>query len=243
MAEDLQASSAIAVRCDELPLSLTSSRRPSSRWPRVCRQTPLSTLPLNRGPSNKNLVQHSIQLARTLTPSSTIFGVEREVAVQYYCQAPPYVGNLGRDLDVAPATTSIQPVPGPGALGPRELLFNPRAGVASGPITGRHRWAFVLSFFTSDCAEAVSHSSGLSFPAGAYTYSHSIDNVSLQEGGGADGPVPAGSPAPQRLRAAPSPISALQVHADGELQFGFWKRAEDLTSGHHGWIRCSAGGR
>jgi len=50
------------------------------------------------------------------------FGLERELPFNIIAKVT-YVGNLGRDLDVAPYNIN-QPVPGPGAPGPRELLFN-----------------------------------------------------------------------------------------------------------------------
>jgi len=55
------------------------------------------------------------------------FGAERELPFNVVVKAS-YVGNLGRDLDV---TYNInQPVPGPGPVGPRELLFGIAPGVS-----------------------------------------------------------------------------------------------------------------
>lgn len=112
------------------------------------------------------------------------FGLERELPFNIIAKAT-YVGNLGRDLDVAPYNIN-QPVPGPGAPGPRELLFNIAPGVASDLYAATDG---LSSYHSLQATAQKRFSSGLSFLS-AYTYSHSIDNVSLQEGGGADGPVP-----------------------------------------------------
>ena len=112
------------------------------------------------------------------------FGVERELPFNIVAKAS-YVGNLGRDLDVAPYNIN-QPVPGPGPVGPRELLFNIAPGVASDLYAATDG---LSSYHSLQATAQKRFSSGLSFLS-AYTYSHSIDNVSLQEGGGADGPVP-----------------------------------------------------
>ena len=111
------------------------------------------------------------------------FGVERELPFNIVLKAF-YLGNLGRDLDV---TYNInQPVPGPGPVGPRELLY----AIAPGVSGDNYAATDGLSAYHSLQVTAQKRfSSGLSFLS-AYTYSHSIDDVPLQESGGADGPIP-----------------------------------------------------
>jgi hypothetical protein len=65
-------------------------------------------------------------------------------------------------------------------------LFNIAPGVASDLYAATDG---LSSYHSLQATVQKRFSSGLSFLS-AYTYSHSIDNVSLQEGGGADGPVP-----------------------------------------------------
>ena len=111
------------------------------------------------------------------------FGVERELPYNIVVKAA-YLGNLGRDLDV---TYNInQPVPGPGPLGPRELLYT----IAPGVVGDSYAATDGLSAYHSlQVTVEKRYSSGLNFLS-SYTYSHSIDDVPLQEGGGADGPIP-----------------------------------------------------
>lgn len=111
------------------------------------------------------------------------FGVERDLPSNLVLKAS-YLGNLGRDLDF---TYNInQPVPGPGALGPRELLYT----IAPGVVGDDYAATDGLSAYHSLQVNLEKrYSSGLNFLT-SYTYSHSIDDVPLQEGGGADGPIP-----------------------------------------------------
>src|SRR5260370_10986648 len=111
------------------------------------------------------------------------FGVERELPFDIVLKAS-YLGNLGRHLDV---TYNInQPVPGPGPVGPRELLYTIAPGVSGDNYAATDG---LSSYHSLQVTAQKRFSSGLSFLS-AYTYSHSIDDVPLQEGGGADGPVP-----------------------------------------------------
>jgi hypothetical protein len=111
------------------------------------------------------------------------FGVERELPFNIVLKAS-YLGNLGRDLDV---TYNInQPVPGPGPVGPRELLYSIAPGVSGDNYAATDG---LSAYHSLQVTAQKRFSSGLSFLS-AYTYSHSIDDVPLQEGGGADGPVP-----------------------------------------------------
>ena len=111
------------------------------------------------------------------------FGVERELPFNIVLKAS-YLGNLGRDLDV---TYNInQPVPGPGPVGPRELLYAIAPGVSGDSYAATDG---LSAYHSLQVTAQKRFSSGLSFLS-AYTYSHSIDDVPLQEGGGGDGPVP-----------------------------------------------------
>ena len=118
------------------------------------------------------------------------FGVERELPFNIVAKAT-YVGNLGRDLDVAPYNIN-QPVPGPGAVGPRELLYTVAPGVSGDNYAATDG---LSAYHSLQVTLQKRFSSGLSFLT-AYTYSHSIDNVSLQEGGGGGWTDSAGSLAP-----------------------------------------------
>jgi Carboxypeptidase regulatory-like domain len=111
------------------------------------------------------------------------FGVERELPFNIVVKAS-YIGNLGRDLDV---TYNInQPIPGPGPVGPRELLYSIAPGVSGDSYAATDG---LSAYHSLQVTAQKRFSSGLSLLS-AYTYSHSIDDVPLQEGGGGDGPVP-----------------------------------------------------
>ncbi|MDQ6699485.1 MAG: TonB-dependent receptor, partial [Acidobacteriota bacterium] len=112
------------------------------------------------------------------------FGVERELARFNTVVKAAYVGNLARQVDSSYNINT--PDPGPGTPASRRPLRNIAPGVVNltwGDTTGDanyHSFQFTLE---------RRFSQGLAL-LGAYTYSHSIDNVPLQQGGGADGPVP-----------------------------------------------------
>jgi hypothetical protein len=111
------------------------------------------------------------------------FGLERELPLKMVLKAS-YVGNLGRDLDF---TYNInQPIPGPGALQPRELLYTLAPGVAADDYAATDG---ISAYSSLQVTLQKRYSSGLSLLS-AYTYSHALDDVPLQEGGGADGPIP-----------------------------------------------------
>jgi hypothetical protein len=117
------------------------------------------------------IMQFNLQLQHEVSSIGTVFKAG-------------YVANLGRRLD---STYNYnQQDPGPGSLLSRRPLrdLNPNAqGVTFQATDGR-------SVYHSLQATAEKRfSQGLSFLA-AYTYSHSIDNVTTQFGGGADGPIP-----------------------------------------------------
>jgi hypothetical protein len=111
------------------------------------------------------------------------FGVERQLPFNIVLKAS-YLGNLGRDLDV---TYNInQPVPGPGALQSRELLYTLAPGISGDDYAATDG---LSAYHSLQVIIEKRYSSGLSLLS-AYTYSHSIDDVPLQESGGADGPIP-----------------------------------------------------
>src|SRR5581483_2542444 len=110
-------------------------------------------------------------------------GIERQLPANIVGKAA-YVGNLGRDLDV---TYNInQPIPGPGPVGPREMLYTIAPGVSGDNYASTDG---LSSYHSLQASLEKRYSSGLSLLS-SYTYSHSIDDVPLQQGGGADGPIP-----------------------------------------------------
>ncbi len=111
------------------------------------------------------------------------FGVERSLPYNIVLKAF-YLGNLGRRLDV---TYNLnQPVPGPGPLAPRELLYTIAPGITADDYAATDG---LSAYHSLQVTAEKRFSQGLSFLS-AYTYSHSIDDVPLQEGGGVDGPIP-----------------------------------------------------
>lgn len=95
-----------------------------------------------------------------------------------------YVGNLGRRLDNT-YNYNIQN-PGPGAPGPRRPLF----AIAPNVLTVDYNVSDGRSSYHSLQATLERRfASGLGFLS-AYTWSHSIDNVANQFGGGDNGPIP-----------------------------------------------------
>jgi hypothetical protein len=95
-----------------------------------------------------------------------------------------YVTNLARQVD---SNFNINtPDPGPGSPASRRPLRNIAPNVVNatyGDTTG------VGNYHSLQVAAERRFHNGLAW-LGAYTYSHSIDNVPTQQGGGAEGPVP-----------------------------------------------------
>lgn len=120
---------------------------------------------------NARVMQFNLQVQHEVKPIGTVFKVG-------------YVGNLGRRLD---ATYDYnQPDPGPGSVISRRPLrdLNPNAQAVTYAATdGRS------SYHSLQATAEKRFAAGLSFLA-AYTYSHSLDNVPNQFGGGANGPLP-----------------------------------------------------
>jgi hypothetical protein len=112
------------------------------------------------------------------------FGIEQELPAWNVVLKAFYLGNLGRDLDVS--YNYNQPVPGPGAPGPRYPLYHLAPGVVGDTIAATDGDS---NYHSLQVTAEKRFSNGISFLS-AYTYAHSIDNVPLQEGGGGDGPIP-----------------------------------------------------
>ena len=111
-------------------------------------------------------------------------GIEHEVGSIGTVFKAAYVGNLARQVDSVFDINRADPGPGtpqsrrplrniaPGVVGASYADTSGRANYHSLQMTAEKRFTASLGFLT------------------AYTWSHSIDNVPLQQGGGSDGPVP-----------------------------------------------------
>ena len=111
------------------------------------------------------------------------FGIQEQFAGDIVVKAA-YVGNLGRHLDAN--YNYNQPVPGAGAIPPRRPLFTIAPGLVSlnyASTSGNS------SYHALQMSAEKRFGTGLGFLT-AYTYSHTMDNVPLQQGGNGDGPVP-----------------------------------------------------
>lgn len=111
-------------------------------------------------------------------------GVEQEIARWGTVVKAAYVGNLARQVD---STYDINRAdPGPGTPQSRRRFRDLAPGVVAvtyADTTGN------ANYHSLQMSAEKRFSEGLGFLT-AYTYSHSIDNVPLQQGGGSDGPVP-----------------------------------------------------
>ena len=112
------------------------------------------------------------------------FGIEQEIPKLDLVLKAAYVTNLARQVD---SNFNINtPDPGPGTPASRRPLRNIAPNVVNatyGDTTG------VGNYHSLQVAAERRFHNGLAW-LGAYTYSHSIDNVPTQQGGGAEGPVP-----------------------------------------------------
>jgi hypothetical protein len=112
------------------------------------------------------------------------FGIEQEIPKLDLVLKAAYVFNLARQVD---ANFNINtPDPGPGTPLSRRPLRNIAPGVVNatfGDTTG------VGNYHSLQVTAERRFRKGLAW-LGAYTYSHSIDNVPTQQGGGSEGPVP-----------------------------------------------------
>lgn len=112
------------------------------------------------------------------------FGVEQELPSWSTVLKAFYVGNLARDVD---SSFNINtPDPGPGTPASRRPLRNIAPGVVNVTYADTSGAA---NYHSLQLTLERRFSGGLAL-LGAYTYSHSIDNVPLQQGGGSDGPIP-----------------------------------------------------
>jgi len=111
------------------------------------------------------------------------FGIEHEIGYGTVVKAA-YVGNLARQVDSVYDINRADP--GPGTPQSRRPLRNIAPGVVAasfGDTTGN------ANYHSLQMTAEKRFASSLGFLT-AYTYSHSIDNVPLQQGGGSDGPIP-----------------------------------------------------
>lgn len=112
------------------------------------------------------------------------FGIEQEIPKLELVLKAAYVTNLARQVD---SNFNINtPDPGPGTPASRRPLRNIAPGVVNatyGDTTG------VANYHSLQVTAERRFRRGLAW-LGAYTYSHSIDNVPTQQGGGSEGPVP-----------------------------------------------------
>jgi hypothetical protein len=112
------------------------------------------------------------------------FGVEQELPQWDTVFKLFYVANLARQVDMS--YNINVPDPGPGTPASRRPLRFLAPGVVNltyADTTG------VSNYHSLQFTAERRFAKGLSL-LGAYTYSHSIDNVPLQQGGGSDGPMP-----------------------------------------------------
>lgn len=112
------------------------------------------------------------------------FGIEQEIPRWELVLKAAYVTNLARQVD---SNYNINtPDPGPGTPASRRPLRNILPNVVNatyGDTTG------AANYHSLQVTAERRFSKGLAW-LGAYTYSHSIDNVPTQQGGGLEGPVP-----------------------------------------------------
>jgi hypothetical protein len=112
------------------------------------------------------------------------FGIEHELPQWDTVFKLFYVANLARQVDTSYNINT--PDPGPGSPASRRPLRFIAPGVVNltyADTTG------VSNYHSLQFTAERRFAKGLAL-LGAYTYSHSIDNVPLQQGGGADGPIP-----------------------------------------------------
>ncbi len=112
------------------------------------------------------------------------FGIEQELPQWDTVVKIFYVANLARQVDMSYNINT--PDPGPGSPASRRPLRFLAPGVVNltyADTTG------VSNYHSLQVTAERRFAKGLAL-LGAYTYSHSIDNVPLQQGGGSDGPMP-----------------------------------------------------
>jgi hypothetical protein len=111
-------------------------------------------------------------------------GVEQELPKWGVVAKAAFVGNLARQVD---SNFDINRAdPGPGTPASRRPLRNIAPNVIGATYADTNGLA---NYHSLQVSAEKRFSSSLGFLA-AYTWSHSIDNVPLQQGGGSDGPMP-----------------------------------------------------
>jgi hypothetical protein len=112
------------------------------------------------------------------------FGIQQELPHYGLVLKAAYVVNLGRQMD---STYNInQQIPGPGSVASRRLLndlFPNVVNVTYAATDGKS------AYHALQLSAERRFAKGFSW-LGSYTWSHSIDNVPTQQGGGQEGPVP-----------------------------------------------------
>jgi hypothetical protein len=111
-------------------------------------------------------------------------GIEQELPSLNLVLKAAYVTNLARQVDSNFNINTPDPGPGtPASRRPLRNLFPNVVNATFGDTTG------IGDYHSLQVSVERRFRNGLAW-LGAYTYSHSIDNVPTQQGGGADGPVP-----------------------------------------------------
>ena len=157
----------------------------AANYPRL--QTGLPPIPsLDFKTVSDNPVGNFLAIPADYRPSHALqfnLGLQEQIRGEIVVKAG-YVGNLGRHLD---ANYNInQPIPGAGAIPPRRPLF----AIAPGLVSLNYASTSGNSgYHALQMSAEKRFASGVGFLT-AYTYSHAIDNVPLQQGGNGDGPVP-----------------------------------------------------
>ncbi|MBM3756786.1 MAG: TonB-dependent receptor, partial [Acidobacteria bacterium] len=111
-------------------------------------------------------------------------GIEEELPKFGMVVKAAFVGNLARQVDSTYDLNRADPGPGtPASRRPFRNIAPNVIGINYADTTGN------ANYHSLQMSAEKRFTSGLGFLS-AYTYSHSIDNVPLQQGGGSDGPMP-----------------------------------------------------
>jgi hypothetical protein len=112
------------------------------------------------------------------------FGMEQEIPRWAMVLKVAYVMNLARQVDSNFNINTPDPGPGtPASRRPLRFILPNVVNATYGDTTG------IANYHSLQVTTERRFTRGLAW-LGAYTWSHSVDNVPLQQGGGADGPVP-----------------------------------------------------
>ena len=136
-------------------------------------------------------------------------GVQHEITSMQLIVKATAVGNLGRRLGT---TIDLnQPLPGPGAVNPRRAFFGVRPGLAGISYAVSDGLSNYLSGQLS-VEKRMSHGVNLLF---GYTWSHAIDDVATEFGGGT------GTPQDIRNRRADRGNSAYDIRHRGTISYTY----------------------